>query len=88
MICPQRHQSQRVRVTSHLLVDWGQGLCGGNSFRSPCPQHVSDRGSEPGPHAEVDDEVDGGIGHLADMGKGLDDVERVAEFAWGKETRN
>ena len=67
--------------------DSGQGPCGGDSFGSPCPQHVSDRGSEPGPHAEVDDEVDGGVGHLADVGKCLDDVERVAEFAWGKETR-
>ena len=73
-----------MRVTSHLLADCGQGLFGGDSFGSPCPKHVSDRGSEPGPHDEVDDEVDGGVGHLADVGKGLDDVERVTEFAWGK----
>ena len=76
-----------MHVTSHLLADCGQGLCGGDSFGLPCPQHVSNRGSEPGPHAEVDDEVDGGVGHIADVGKGLDDVERVAEFSWGKETR-
>ena len=49
--------------------------------------NMSDRGSEPGPHTEVDDEVDGRVGHLADVGKGLDDEERVTEFAWGKETR-
>ena len=74
-------------MTSNILADYGQGLCGGDSFGSPYPQHVSDRGSEPGPHAEVDDEVDGGVGHLADLGKGLDDVERVTEFPWGKEIR-
>ena len=68
---------------SHLLADCGQGPCGGDSFGSPCPQPVSDRGSEPGPHAEVDDEVDGGVGHLTHVDKGLDDVERVAELAWG-----
>ena len=70
-------------MTSHLLADCGQGLCGRDSFGSPCPQPVSDRGSEPGPHAEVDDEVDGGVGHLTHVDKGLDDVERVAELAWG-----
>ena len=70
-----------MRVTSHLLADCGQGLCGGDSFSSPCPEHVSDRGSEPGPHAEVDDEVDGGVGHLADVGKGLDEDESVAVLA-------
>ena len=73
-----------MHVTSNLLADCEQGLCGGDSFGLP---YVSDRGSEPGPHAEVDDEVDGGVGHLADVGKYLDDVERVTEFAWGKETR-
>ena len=76
-----------MHVTSNLLADCEQGLCGGDSFGSPCPQHVSDRGSELGPHAEVDDEVDGGVAHLADVCKYLDDVERVTEVAWGKESR-
>ena len=67
-------------MTSGLLADCGQGLCGGDSFRTPCPQHVSDRGSEPGPHAEVDNEVDGGVGHFTHVGKGLDDEERIAEL--------
>ena len=47
------------------------------------PEHVLDRGSEPGPHAEVDDEVDGGVGHFTHVGKGLGDDKCVAELAWG-----
>ena len=70
-----------MRVTSGLLADCGQGFCGGDSFGSPSPQHVSDRGSEPGPHAEVDSEVHGGVGHFTHIGKGLYDVERVAKLA-------
>ena len=71
-------------MTSLLLADGGQGglrQALGGGAGGPRAAELPDGGPEPGAHAEVDEEVDGGVGHLAHVGQRLDDGEGVAQLA-------